>query len=57
MKKISIVLDQTEQQMVLVALMEKAWCSPEGSQARENYERLYGDFKEAIANGEKVNEQ
>ena len=55
MKKISIVLDETEQGMLLTALMEKA-ISCHGTPAEESYKRLYGDVKEAIATGIKIDE-
>ena len=55
-KKISIVLDSTEQEMLLTALYEKAYSCPLHSIARSGYKRLYGDFKDAIAEGEEVSE-
>ena len=55
-KKISIVLDSTQQELLLSALMEKThWCRKHASsQVVRAYEMLYGDFKEAIAYGENV---
>lgn len=55
MKKISIVLDQTEQVMILLSMMEMA-VSEFGTQAGERYMRLYRNFREAIINSEEVND-
>ncbi len=56
MKKISIALDETEQNMLLIALMEKA-ISCQGKPAEESYKQLYGEFYEAIATGTIIDEQ
>jgi hypothetical protein len=56
MKKISIALDETEQNMLLIALMEKA-ISCQGEPAEESYKQLYGEFYEAIATGTIIDEQ
>ena len=42
--------------MLLTALNEKAYSCPLHSIARSGYKRLYGDFKDAIAEGEEVSE-
>lgn len=51
MTKISICLDEIDSELLLTALIEKAGSCASGTQAKKNYLRLYGDFKEAIVNG------
>lgn len=48
MKTYTITLDETTKELVLNALMEKAY-SCDG-QAKDNYLRAYGDIKESIMN-------
>ena len=54
MTKISICLDEIDSELLLTALIEKAGSCASGTQAKKNYLRLYGDFKEAIVNGENI---
>lgn len=54
MKIIRIEVDETYQELLLTALMEKAVACA-GTPAEKSYQMLYGDVKEAIAEAKEIN--